>query len=246
MIQQSVLSAVAENRKDVMKNLGAADKARMDQYFTSVREAELQMIAQQQRPEIQAKVTIPDAPKEMVCNNALPNLRAVTPIMARLGALALATDQTRVFNLSVSEPGSQIFMPGDSLGYHQSTHEEPIDPVLGFQPRVAQYNVDTMELFAMLLKELDAVPEGDGTVLDHSLVYAFTDQSFAKIHAVDGLPIFVAGGASGRMKSGFHVAGDSSPVSRVGLTIQKAMGVSLDVWGKGSMEIRQPYTDLLA
>jgi len=127
MIQQSVLSAVAENRKDVMKNLGAADKARMEQYFTSVREAELQMIAQQQRPEIQAKVTIPEVPGEMVCNNALPNLRAVTPLMAKLGALALATDQTRVFNLSVSEPGSQIFMPGDSLGYHQSTHEEPID-----------------------------------------------------------------------------------------------------------------------
>jgi hypothetical protein len=218
----------------------------MEQYFTSVREAELQMIAQQQRPEIQAKVTIPEVPGEMVCNNALPNLRAVQPLMAKLGALALATDQTRVFNLSVSEPGSQIFMPGDSLGYHQSTHEEPIDPVLNYQPRVAQYNVDTMELFAMFLKELDAIPEGDGTILDHSLVYAFTDQSFAKIHAVDGLPIFVAGGASGRMKSGFHVAGDSSPVSRVGLTIQKAMGVSLDVWGKGSMEIRQPYTDLLA
>jgi hypothetical protein len=246
MIQQSVLSVVADNRKRVMQNLGPADRARMDQYFTSVREAELQMAAELQRPEIQAKVTIPDAPAEMVCNNALPNLRKVTPIMARLGALALATDQTRVFNLSVSEPGSQIFMPGDSLGYHQSTHEEPIDPVMGYQPRVAQYNVDTMELFAMLLKELDGVPEGDGTVLDHSLVFAFTDQSFAKIHAVDGLPIFVAGGASGRMKSGFHVAGDSSPVSRVGLTIQKAMGVSLDVWGKGSMEIRQPYTDLLA
>jgi len=246
MIQQSVLSVVADNRKRVMQNLGPADRARMDQYFTSVREAELQMAAELQRPDIQAKVTIPDAPAEMVCNNALPNLRKVTPIMARLGALALATDQTRVFNLSVSEPGSQIFMPGDSLGYHQSTHEEPIDPVMGYQPRVAQYNVDTMELFAMLLKELDGVPEGDGTVLDHSLVFAFTDQSFAKIHAVDGLPLFVAGGASGRMKSGFHVAGDSSPVSRVGLTIQKAMGVSLDVWGKGSMEVRQPYTDLLA
>ncbi|HWY65501.1 MAG TPA: DUF1552 domain-containing protein [Rhizomicrobium sp.] len=246
MIQQSVLSVVADNRKRVMQNLGPADRARMDQYFTSVREAELQMAAELQRPEIQAKVTIPDAPAEMVCNNALPNLRKVTPIMARLGALALATDQTRVFNLSVSEPGSQIFMPGDSLGYHQSTHEEPIDPVMGYQPRVAQYNVDTMELFAMLLKELDGVPEGDGTVLDHSLVFAFTDQSFAKIHAVDGLPIFVAGSASGRMKSGFHVAGDSSPVSRVGLTIQKAMGVSLDVWGKSSMEVRQPYTDLLA
>src|SRR6478735_9036251 len=246
MVQQSVLSAVSENRKDVMKNLSTSDKARMDQYFTSVREAELQMAAQLQRPEIQAKVTIPEAPKEIVCNNALPNLRAVTPLMARLGALALATDQTRVFNLSVSEPGSQIFMPGDSLGYHQSTHEEPIDPVLGFQPRVAQYNVDTMELFAMLLKELDAVPEGDGTVLDHSLVYAFTDQSFAKIHAVDGLPIFTAGGASGRMKTGYHTPGDGSAVSRVGLTIQKAMGVSLETWGKGTMETKSPYTELLA
>ena len=56
MLQQSVLSAVAENRKDVMKNLGAADRARMEQYFTSVREAEMQMAAQLQRPEIQAKV----------------------------------------------------------------------------------------------------------------------------------------------------------------------------------------------
>jgi len=110
---------------------------------------------------------------------------------------------------------------------------------------VAQYNVDTMELFAMLLKELDAVPEGDGTVLDHSLVYAFTDQSFAKIHAVDGLPILLAGGASGRMKTGYHVLGDGSPVSRVGLTVQKAMGVSLENWGKGTMETKSPFTELL-
>jgi hypothetical protein len=246
MVQQSVLSAVSENRKTAMANLGAADKARMDQYFTSVREAELQLAAELQRPEIQAKVTIPTAPGEMVCNNALPNLRATLPLMAKLGAMAMATDQTRVFNMSVSEPGSQIFVPGDSLGYHQSTHEEPIDPVLGYQPRVAQYNIQNMELFASYLKEMDAIPEGDGTLLDHMLVFAFTDQSFAKIHAVDGLPIMVAGGGSGKMKMGHHVAGDSSPVSRVGLTIQKAMGVSLDSWGKGSMEIRQPYTELLA
>lgn len=246
LIQQSVLSVVADNRKRVMQNLSSSDRARMDQYFTSVREAELQLAAQLQRPEIVARVTIPAAPGEMVCNSALPNLRAATPLMARLGALALATDQTRVFNLSISEPTSQIFVPGDPLGYHLTTHDEPVDPVLGYQPKVAKYNFDSMELFAMLLKELDAIPEGDGTVLDHSLVFAFTDQSYARIHAVDGLPIFLAGGASGRMKTGYHVAGDSSPVSRVGLTIQKAMGMSLDVWGKGSMEIRQPHTDLLA
>jgi len=246
MVQQSVLSVVSEDRKRAMQNLSATDKARMDQYFTSVREAELHMAAQLQRPEIQAKVTIPEAPPEMTVNNALPNLRKTVPLMAKLGALALATDQTRIFNFSVSEPGSQIFVPGDTLGYHQSTHEEPIDPVLAYQPRVSQYNIDNMELFVTFLKEMDAIPEGDGTLLDHSLFFAFTDQSFAKIHAVDGLPIFTAGGASGRMKTGYHTPGDGSAVSRVGLTIQKAMGVSLESWGKGSMETKSPYTELLA
>jgi hypothetical protein len=246
MIQQSVLSVVADDRKRAMQNLSAADKVRMDQYFTSVREAELQMAAELQKPEIQAKVTIPEAPPEMVANNALPNLRKTVPLMAKLGALAMATDQTRVFNFSVSEPGSQIFVPGDTLGYHQSTHEEPIDPVLGYQPRVSTYNIDNMELFVTFLKEMDSIPEGEGTLLDHSLFFAFTDQSFAKIHAVDGLPIFTAGGASGRMKTGYHTPGDGSAVSRVGLTIQKAMGVSLESWGKGSMETKSPYTELLA
>jgi hypothetical protein len=245
MIQQSVLSVVADDRKRVMQNLGPADRARMEQYFSSVREAELQMAAELQRPEIQAKVTVPDAPPEMVCNNALPNLRKVAPLMAKLGAIAMATDQTRVFNFSVSEPGSQVFVPGDSLGYHQSTHEEPIDPVLGYQPRVAQYNVYMMELFCAFLQEMDGVPEGDGTLLDHSLFFAFTDQSFAKIHAVDGLPMLLAGGASGRIKTGYHVLGDGSPVSRVGLTVQKAMGVSLENWGKGTMETKSPFTELL-
>ena len=79
-------------------------------------------------------------------------------------------------------------------------------------------------------------PGGKGTNVARTL------RSFGVDLVLTGL----AGGAAGRMKMGHHVAGDSSPVSRVGLTIQKAMGVSLDSWGKGSMEIRQPYTELLA
>jgi Protein of unknown function (DUF1552) len=246
MLQQSVLSVVVDDRKSMMQNLGSGDRARMDQYFTSVREAEQQITAELQRPEIVAKVAVPPAPGEMTVNYALPNVRTVTPLMARLGAVALATDQTRVFNLAISEPGSNMFVPGDPLGYHITTHMEAIDPVLGYQPSVAKYNVYSMELFASMLKELDAIPEGDGTLLDHSLVFAYSDQSYAKIHAVDGIPIFIAGNASGRMKTGYHIAGGGAPVSRAGLTAQKAMGLSVDGWGKGSMETKSPYTELLA
>ena len=247
LMQKSVLSAVSEDRHRVMQNLGSSDRARMDQYFTSVRQTELQMEAELQRPTIEAKVTIPEPPsKDLVANNAWPNLEVVTPLMARLGAMALATDQTRVFNLSVSSPQNQMFKPGDPLGFHQSTHEESVDPKLGYQPRVAQYNLESMQLFAALLKELDAIREGDGTLLDQSLFMAFTDQSYARIHSVDGLPILTAGGASGRMKTGYHMVGDNSPVSRVGLTLQKALGVSVDSWGKDSLQVRTPYTELLA
>ena len=247
LLQKSVLSAVAEDRQRVMQKLGAGDRARMDQYFTSVRQTELQMEAELQRPSIEAKVSIPEAPSgDIVANNAWPNLQVVTPLMARLGAIALATDQTRVFNLSVAAPQNGMFVPGDPLGFHQSTHEEPVDPKLGYQPRVAEYNVESMELLAALLKELDAIPEGDGTLLDHSLVMAFTDQSYARIHAVDGLPVLLAGGASGRMRTGHHIAGDNSPVSRVGLTVQKALGLSLDSWGQDSLLIKSPFTELLA
>src|SRR3954453_16002763 len=139
-----------------------------------------------------------------------------------------------------------MFLPDDPLGFHQSTHEEPVDPKLGYQPRVAQYNVEAMELFAAFLKELDAIQEGDGTLLDHSLVMAFTDQSYARIHSVDGLPILVAGGASGRLKTGYHIVGDNSPVSRVALTLQKALGVAVGTWGKESLQGRTPYSELLA
>jgi hypothetical protein len=246
MVQQSVLSVVAEDRKRVMQNLGADDKTRMEQYFSSVREAEQQMAAELQRPEIVAKVTIPPAPDDMPINKSIPVMRRMVPLMSRLSAIGLATDQTRVFAMSISEPGSQLYVPGDSLGYHQSTHEEPIDPVLGYQPRVANYNVMNMEFFAMLIKELDAIQEGDGTLLDHSLVYAFSDVSFAKIHAVDGIPLFLAGSASGRLKTGYHIAGEGGAVSRVGLTIQKAMGMPVESWGSGSMDTKNPYAELLA
>ena len=246
MLQQSVLSAVTDERKDFMKDLGAGDRARMDQYFTSVREAEMQMAAELKRPDVIAKVAIPGNPGDMAVNYALPNVRTVTPLMAKLGALAMATDQTRVFNLAISEPGSNIFVPGDPLGYHITTHMEAIDLTLGYQPKVAEYNIYSMEILASVLKEMDAIQEGDGTLLDHSMVMAYSDQSYAKIHAVDGIPIMLAGGASGRMKTGYHIVGGGNPVSRVGLTVQKAMGISIDGWGKGSMETKAMYTELLA
>jgi hypothetical protein len=246
LLQQSVLSVVADSRKDVMQNLGASDKIRMDQYFTSVRESEQQITAELTRPEIVAKVTIPEAPSgDLAVNKSVPVMQKNVPLMAKLGALGLATDQTRVFNMYLSEGGSTIYVPGDSLPFHQATHEEPIDPVLNYQKKVSTFGDSSMQFFAMMLKELDAIPEGNGTLLDHSMTLGYSETSFAKIHALDGIPMFLVGGGNGRVKTGNHIAGRGDPVSRVGLTIQKAFGMSVDSWGSGSMATKNLITEIL-
>jgi hypothetical protein len=246
MLQKSVLSVVADDRKLLAKGVGASDRARLDQYFTSVRELEKTLEAELQRPEIVAKVDIPTAPDEMPMNKSVPTLRTVTPIMAKLLAIGLATDQSRVFNMAFSEPASTIYVPGDSRPFHQSTHEEPVDEAVGYQPVTSKFSTYSMEGFAALVGALDAVQEGNGTLLDHSLVLAYTDTSNAKLHAVDGIPMLLAGSASGRMKTGIHCAGTSTTVARVGLTVQQVMGLSIDRWGSDSNMTNKPISEILA
>jgi Protein of unknown function (DUF1552) len=246
LLQRSVLSVVADDRRALWKNVGAGDRARLDQYFTSVRELEKTLDVELRRPEIVAQVAIPGPPEEMPMNKSVPNLRKVTPILAKLLAIGLATDQTRIFNMAYSEPASTIFMPGDSRPFHQSTHEEPVDDTLGYQPVTSKFSTYSMEGFATLLEALDSVKEGDGTLLDHCLVLAYTDTSNAKLHAVDGIPMILAGAASGKVKTGMHYAGASTTVSRIGLTIQQAMGLSVDHWGVGANMTSKPISDILA
>jgi len=246
MLEQSALSVVSDERKSMMQSLGAADKARLDQYFTSVRELEQTMAVELQRPEIVASVTVPQAPDEMPVNKSVPVLRSVVPVMAKLVAVGLATDQTRVVNVALAEPASTIFMPGDSKPFHQATHEEPIDPTLGYQPVTSKFSTYSMEFFADLVKALDEVKEGDGTLLDHSLILAYTDTGFAKLHTLEDIPMLTAGSASGRIKTGYHIAGAGGPVTRVGLTVQQAMGMSIDSWGVDSMATKKPITEILA
>jgi hypothetical protein len=245
LVRQSALSVVAEDRKRMLQYVGADDRARIDQYFTSVRELEQTMAAELQRPEIVAEVTIPLAPGEMEVNKSVPVLRRVVPILSKLVAIGLATDQTRVVNVALSEGASTIFMPGDSKPFHQATHEEPIDPALGYQPVTSHFSTYSMEFFAMLVKALDEVTEGDGSLLDHSLLLAYTDTGFAKLHTLDNIPMLLAGSASGRVKTGYHIAGESSPVTRVGLTVHQAMGIPIDKWGSGSMETKKPVSEIL-
>ena len=100
--------------------------------------------------------------------------------------------------------------------------------------------------FATFLKALDAIKEGDGTLLDHSLVLGYSDTGWAKIHSIDNIPMLLVGGANGRHKGGQHIKVGADPVTRVSLTTQQMMGLSVGTFGMGDMATSRPITEIMA
>lgn len=246
MLRQSVLSAVKEQRDSLMANVGKADQVKLDQYFTSVREMETQLAVQLQRPEKCEACVPPAAPKEAPRAASVDVVNANTKTMAKLLAMALACNQTRVFNLVHTSGASETYIAGQSKIYHQITHDEPTDAKLGYQPETSRLAALVMQALGDFLLEIDAIKEGDGTLLDHSLIVAFSDTGYAKIHSIDNIPMFLAGGANGRHKAGQHVAGKGDSVTRVSLTAMQIVGAPVGEFGAGAMKTSRPIAEVMA
>ena len=103
----------------------------------------------------------------------------------------------------------------------------------------------TMEAWTSFVKTLDAVPEGDGTLLDNCLVLAHSETSEANTHSVVGLPFMTAGTAGGKVKTGLHVNGIGESCSRVGLTMQQAMGLNVGQWGTDQNQTDRTISEIL-
>jgi hypothetical protein len=246
MMRQSVLSAVKEDRQRLMGAVGSNDRARLDQYFTSVRQTEQQLEILLRQPEPMASCVVPAAPKEIAQGTEIETVEANHRLLAQLLALALACNQTKVFNVVFSPGASKLRRAGSSADHHQLTHEEPVDNALGYQPQSTWFVERSMAAFSEFLDVLKSVPEGDGTLLDNSLVLAHSETSLAKTHDVTGMPLMLAGQAGGRVRTGLHVKGNGDPVTRVGLTVQQVMGLSVDRWGTRSMETQRPLSEVIA
>lgn len=246
MLQQSVLSSVSDQRQSLMANVGRADQVKLDQYFTAVREMENQLALGLERPEKCESCVVPGAPKAPVKGASVDVVNANTKAMAKLLAMALACNQSKVFNFVHTPGASETYMAGHSKIYHQITHDEPTDNRLGYQVETSKLAEQVMEGLGAFLAELDAIKEGNGTLLDRSLVMAFSDTGYAKIHSIENIPIFLAGGAGGRHKAGQHIAGKGEAVTRVSLTAQQLAGVSVAEFGIGGMRTTRPITELMA
>jgi Protein of unknown function (DUF1552) len=245
MARRSVLSAVTEQRQALAARLGAADKAKLDQYFTSLRQLESQLDVELTKPAPMQACIVPSKPAERTVNADVDNVLSNHKIMTDLLVMALACDQSRVFNMNFTNGASSLSKAGSAITHHQLTHEEPLDNKLGYQPQVTYYVNKIMEAWADFVTALDSVKEGDRTLLDNCLVFAHSETEFAKFHTIDNIPMMTAGSAGGRVRTGLHIPGGGTPVSRVGLTLQRVMGLSVDKWGTGSMETNKAISEML-
>lgn len=246
MVRKSVLSGVLDEAKNLQREVGSEDKARLDQYFTSLRDLEKQFDLQLTKPQPLAACK-PGAANRDEPTAGLDAVRVGERhgLMTKLMVMAIACDQARVFNMGYAGETAATTKPGYEKPHHTATHEEPTDPKLGYQVEVSWFTRRAMENWAEFVKAFADQKEGDGSLLDNCLVYAMSDISFAKIHSLDNIPMFTAGTAGGKVKTGYHIQGNGEPGTRLGYTLMKVMGLDIPSWGTLSNTTSKEFGEIL-
>lgn len=246
MIRKSSLSAVLEETRALNKELGAEDRARLDQYFTGLRDLERRFDLQLQKPEPREACIVTGRPEDLPSGLDAYLVAKRHRMMTDLMLMAIACDQTRVFNMFYASAFSATTKPGYDKPHHTATHEEAVDEKLHCQPNVSWYTRRAMDEWAYYVQALADFREGDGSLLDNSLIYASTDQSFAKIHSIEGIPMFSAGRAGGKVRTGLHIDGGGSSGCRLGYTALRLMGLDVPSWGDKSNKTSKEIGEILA
>jgi hypothetical protein len=248
MVRQSVLSSVNDDSKRFVSTLGSSDRARMDAYFTAIRELEQQLALQLQKPPPNEACKVPDIERGEfdVGSTEIAQVVRKNKAMAQILAMAVACNQTKVFTMTFNVAASTLRRLGMGATHHNLSHEEPLDAKLGYQVSVSSFNRMIMEGCADFIDAFASIKEGDGTLLDNTLIFAHSDTNDARVHALESIPVIMFGSAGGRLKSGIRVVGNGDPISRVGLTAMQAVGVPIQSWGTRSNETSKPVSELFA
>src|SRR5204862_3540990 len=100
--------------------------------------------------------------------------------------------------------------------------------------------------FIRLVQAMDAIKEGDRTMLDRAIVFWTTDHGYARTHTLENIPMMTVGSGGGKIKTGMHIAAPGDSVTRLGLTLMQAMGVPISTWGELSNSTTKTITEIMA
>jgi hypothetical protein len=231
---RSILDSVREAISGLQNRLGASDRSRMTEYLDSMREIE-RRIQVAERQAGASPIALPDRPV-----GAPESYDEHAKLMFDLAALAFQADVTRVFTLLLGREQTNRPYPfiGVPEAHHSISHHQG-DPVkLAKAAKINTYHIELLARFATKLRE---TPDGDGNLLDHSLLLYGGAMSNSNVHNHAPLPIVVAGGANGRMKGGRHLKyAENTPMANLLLTILNKAGIPQESVGDST----GPLTEL--
>jgi hypothetical protein len=230
---RSSLDTVMARIAELKARLGPGDRRKLDEYLQSIRDIERRIqVALEKKPaalpEMSRPAGVPDSWPEHV------------KIMFDLQVLALQADLTRVWTFMYAREASSMTFRhlGITMGHHEISHHN-------FEPdklaALAKINADQSALFSYFLMKLDAIKEGNSSLLDHSLIMYGSDLSVPTVHSQHDLPIILAGGASGRIAGGRYIVypGDTTPLTNLYLTMLDKVGVPTEKLGDSTGKLNR-------
>jgi len=229
---RSLLDFVADDLRHLESGLGSGDLRKLDEYLDHVREIERRIQRAEQQAHAQpdlpnAPVGVPDAYVEHVA------------LLFDLLALAFRTDQTRVFTFMMAREVSQRTYPeiGVTEPHHSISHHGNRPAAIEGHAKLNAYHVG---MFARFVERLRSMPDGEGSLLDHSMLLYGSGMSDGNGHTGSPLPHVLIGGGAGQIKGNRHiVTPENTPMANLLLAISQKAGVEQDRFGvsRGAVDL---------
>ena len=220
--QRSILDAVTAQVQHLEGKLGPSDRNRVAEYLDTVREIERRIqLAEKQNS--QSTLAVPTSPTGIPDNH-----EEHSKLMFDLMTIAFQANITRVSTFMMAREVSYRTFPmlGISEGFHPASHHQNNPERLEALTKINTYHVGLISYF---LGKLKSTPDGDGNLLDHSLILYGSGMSNSNVHNHAPLPVLVAGGAAGRMKGGRHLKyPEGTPMANLLQTVLDKAGVPVD------------------
>ncbi len=232
--QRSILDAAMAQVRHLEGTLGASDRNRVAEYLDTIREIE-RRIQLAEKQNANSSLAVPTSPAGIPDNH-----EEHSKLMFDLMALSFQADITRVSTFMMAREVSYRTFPmlGFSESFHPASHHQNDPARLENLTKINTYHVG---LLAHFLEKLRSTPDGDGNLLDHSLILYGSGMSNSNVHNHSPLPVVVAGGAAGKMKGGRHLKyPENTPMSNLLLSILDKAGVPQQSVGDST----GPLTDL--
>jgi hypothetical protein len=222
----SVLDRVTHDVTRLRKDLDAKDRGRLDTYLENVREVERRIQAIEaynssgvQREVPSAPVGVPDSWEELV------------HLMFDLQALAFSAEVTRISTMKLSRDTSNRVFPesGNVTPFHSASHHGETPRGIDDYAKINRYHINLMTPF---LQKLKNTPDGDGSLLDHSMILFGSPMGDSNVHSHKRVPLLLLGHANGALKGNLHVrCKDETPEANVLLTMLHKLGIETDHFG---------------